>query len=846
MESRELVGRASELAQIERALSGAERPLWIVGPGGIGKTALARAAMERATEAKGWRSRWVDLEPVRDAERMRATIAAALGAPAELAVGEPVLARIVERAGLDLVVFDNVEQIEDAERVVAACGARAAIVTSRNRPTRPDATVLALGPLACGGDRSDAGEMLTVAIRRTGGDPALETRASLEAIAARVEGVPLALELVARRVSALGAVETLGSLEAALEGDGSSRHAGTEACVRWSWELLDAPSRAALARLSTFAAPFTIEAAATVLGVARDAAASAVLDLYERSLVVRRAPGGASGPVRFAMLGIVRAFAWHALLAGDDIEAALDAHASWIDRRVRDHAVDLDGPDGARAAVGLHALRDELGVAIEWAGERRGPLCARLLADVAGFFTTVGMTDRERSAIEALAANDALAIRDRAPLLVLAGIAQARAGRLPDARALFERGVALAHGRDPSTEGWAAAELARIEALHGAPGALERMEHALDLLERHGPPLRAAMMTSRLGSMLGDRGEPERGERFARRGLERALALGSFRGAAALWFRLATLLFEQGRWTEAIQCIDEASRGWNALGNGLGVADAAGLRALALHDGGELDRAEREYARAATLWSAFSPPASAMQTRGLAAALAGSLGDHDRALDELARAAADLEDAGARRLAGLMRAHAAIVEARAGRPTVAAAMIREASRRFEDADDPVGVAVRWLASLFDDPREIVPMDDLARAAKRSADVRLLVWPFGRALGEPPARRCLRVSPDGAWFVTPRGRRVSLARRPALRAVLGALVRAHGSARASTLDVETLFASAWPGERAHADSARARVHTSVHRLRDLDLDDVIVSVDQGYAIDPALHVLVGEG
>jgi DNA-binding SARP family transcriptional activator len=96
---------------------------------------------------------------------------------------------------------------------------------------------------------------------------------------------------------------------------------------------------------------------------------------------------------------------------------------------------------------------------------------------------------------------------------------------------------------------------------------------------------------------------------------------------------------------------------------------------------------------------------------------------------------------------------------------------------------------------------------------------------------------LSVADEARRVVLPGGREVDLSRRKNVRLVLLALARARNDEPGVPLAGEALIEAGWPGERMRADAATKRLHTAIWTLRSLGLEDLLVSRDDGYLLDP---------
>jgi predicted ATPase len=190
-----------------------------------------------------------------------------------------------------------------------------------------------------------------------------QNRGDVARLVGRLDGMPLAIELAAARVEALGVSQLLGLLDGRLGlpavGDrrAAGRHRSLAATAEWSYELLEEAERRVFRLLSVFPAPFTLEAAGAVAG---DGAVPAVLRLVESSLLVPPRPGP-DGRSRYAMLETLRGYG-AGLLAGageqDQAQAALGPVRSGRGRGSRRGAADHRRGAGRGAVAGRRGRHD--------------------------------------------------------------------------------------------------------------------------------------------------------------------------------------------------------------------------------------------------------------------------------------------------------------------------------------------------------------------------------------------------------------------------------------------------------------------------------------------------------
>jgi non-specific serine/threonine protein kinase len=297
IEPEPLIGRESDLQALS-ALLDTHRLVTLVGPGGIGKTRLARELAKQRSTAPHGDAVWIGLESLPDASLLAAAIERELAAAVEPGA-------TTEESNL-LVVLDNFEQLLEAAPVVSAQLAAMprlhVLVTSREPLHIAGEQVFDVRPLT-----GDDAESLFVA-RATSADSTFAPDENVASICARLDGLPLALELAAARVRLLGTGGLLERLDQRLplltggRRDAPARQRTLEATIAWSYELLNDAEQTSLRRLAAFVGGWTIDAAQ----LAADVDVEMLASLLEKS-VIRRVVD--ADEVRFTMLETIREFA---------------------------------------------------------------------------------------------------------------------------------------------------------------------------------------------------------------------------------------------------------------------------------------------------------------------------------------------------------------------------------------------------------------------------------------------------------------------------------------------------------------------------------------------------------
>ena len=382
------VGRDTELSQV-RELLGENRLLTLTGAGGAGKT---RLAIQLAAQLAGEFSDgvWcVDLAPITDPELVPLTVAHALGLPdrPDRSTMDTLIRFIADRQML--VVLDNCEHLLDAsaalvEALLATAVGLTLLTTSRE-------------PIGVAGEvswrvpslslRDEAIELFADRARRARPDFVVtdHNAAVVAEICARLDGLPLAIELAAARVRALSLTEILDSLHdrfRLLTGGARTavrRQQTLRASVDWSHALLTEPERVLFRGLAAFLGGFDLEATQTVASggeVERFQVLDLLTLLVDKSLVVADDSRGRS---RYRLLETVRQYALEKLGESGEADAVRARH--------RDHftamAAVLDAPAGSDYEQRLEQADieiDNLRAAFAWSRENSAIELALTLA----------------------------------------------------------------------------------------------------------------------------------------------------------------------------------------------------------------------------------------------------------------------------------------------------------------------------------------------------------------------------------------------------------------------------------------------------------------------------------
>jgi predicted ATPase/class 3 adenylate cyclase len=341
------VGREAELSEVLSRLEAGARLLTLTGPGGSGKTRLAiEAAASLVPEYKAGVF-WVGLAPLRDPALVPETIAQTLGAKDGLAE------HISERELL--LLLDNLEQVIESapelSSLLSVCPNLTLLVTSRELLRVQGEVEYPVPPLA-------EPEAVSLFCERAQTEPSEDIRE----LCARLDNLPLAVELAAARTKALSPAQILERLSDRLDllkggRDADPRQQTLRATIEWSYDLLSDEEQQLFRRLSVFAGGCTLEAAEEVAEADLDTLQS----LVEKSLLRFTASEVGS---RYWMLETIREYAGERLKRSGEADRVRDVHSRYFLERAERRSGSIDGAEQAETLSVIAADHDEYRAAL--------------------------------------------------------------------------------------------------------------------------------------------------------------------------------------------------------------------------------------------------------------------------------------------------------------------------------------------------------------------------------------------------------------------------------------------------------------------------------------------------
>lgn len=585
-----LVGRAIELRTTVEALE-RDRLVTLLGPGGIGKTRLATEAALIALNRFPAGVTFVDLARERSAAAMVEQLATTLG----VATGGDRLEAVLASLGHArvLLVLDNLEQLgTDARATIDRLIAETAvsiIATSRRRIGSASERVIAVSALQLPPVAPTKPEALAAypAVRlflerATKIAPSVRltfaNARSVTTIVRHLDGIPLAIELVASRANLLtidGICKRLDDRATFASSTRSERHSTIDEAIAWSYELLSPVEQAVFRRIAVFADGCSVEALEDVCTSVASDIVSPISELVESSLITVVASGDA---IRYRTFESTRDFAAAKLRERDEYETTAQRHADYYARLAERLSTDFT----TEAEQALYAQCDadaaNFEAALATSLESDVACAARLVSSLWRYWIFRGRAAAAESAIEGLQARTdwkTLPLAQRARVLQAAGMV-ARETRLLHAKPLLERALALF--RECEDTGRELEVLTAIAAASFSAGdyaqAEAGFERCLELQAARGDVRAAAGTLANLAQLAWVRGDCEAALTTLDRAYESFRLTKNPRGIAHVFRSRSNVYGTMQRYLEAIEYAEQSIALYEELGEPARVAEA--------------------------------------------------------------------------------------------------------------------------------------------------------------------------------------------------------------------------------------------------------------------------------
>jgi predicted ATPase/DNA-binding NarL/FixJ family response regulator len=605
-----LIGRETERATARAMLvDQAVALLTLTGPGGVGKTRLAKTIAQEIALHFADGAVWVDLAPLDDPELMVPVIARALGL--RDTGSQPVVVQLIGflRQRELLLVLDNFEHLLDAapqlSALLSSCPRLTILVTSRSVLHLSGEHDLPVPPLALPPAReaisateaatSDAARLFIERAQAVRPDFTLTdaNAAMVVAICQRVDGLPLAIELAASRITHLPIPALLQRLEQRLPlltggpRDLPARLRTMRDAIAWSYDLLTADEQAFFRRLAIFVGGFSLEAAEAIVDAPLSQGLSildGIASLVDKSLL--QVIEGAGGEPRYQMLETVREFALEQLSACGEAEELGRRHARYFADLAECLGPAVHGADQRAALLPLDADEANLRLALSWAiAHAERALALRIAVTLWPYWFARGRFREGTAWTEAAFAltgdaplEDRLrALNMTANMLFLSGAYERAA---VTAQLLLELAQREGHGAGEAMGLMQLSFIASAQRDHDT--AVERSEAALAQFRALGCRAWLPWAAQRAGIERLRRGDVARAEQLFREAVNLFLELGNEGGTAMALCNLGVALHSKGDSAGAALILRAAlhrevalEREWQIVDVLLGLADIA-------------------------------------------------------------------------------------------------------------------------------------------------------------------------------------------------------------------------------------------------------------------------------
>jgi predicted ATPase/class 3 adenylate cyclase len=670
-----LVGRDEAVRQVAGLLTRPDvRLVTLTGPGGIGKTRLALQVAAELVDRFADGVYLVSLGAIADPDLVIGAIAQTLGVRELGSAGREENLKTYLAGKTVLLVLDNVEQVIGAAprvlELLMTCPGVNVLATSRVSLRLRGEHEYAAPPLslparrtpgvASGAVDADLAELAQYAavalfIERAQAVNRQFALTSANALAiaeicARLDGLPLAIELAAARTRLLSPQALLARLSsrlALLTGgarDLPERQQTLRNTIAWSYDLLAPAEQALFRRLAVFAGGCTVDAAEAVCVAPEGTNRLAVevldgADSLAAQSLLRQIEGSEDGEPRFQMLETIREYGLEQLRASGEAEALRQSHLTYFLSLAERAEQGFHSPEEGRWLTALEREHDNFGAALGWARERAeaATVGLRLAGALAYYWFRRGYLTEGREWLEGLLAlagygreGGQAAIQDQmtpAPVLARAlygaGDLAVWQGDYPHAMIHLEQCLALA--REVGDVGLAVDALNRLgitSYLGDDPRpATQRWEEGLALARALGDPSRLAGPLNNLGEAAYFQGDLERAASYYEEALASVRQAGDLNGLIVMLGNLGNIARRQGDLAKAKALYREALEGARQSGDPRTVAGVVEGMAMVIAASGDGARAARLIGACAAARDAIGAPYLPNERADLAEAL---------------------------------------------------------------------------------------------------------------------------------------------------------------------------------------------------------------------------------
>ncbi|HVO88595.1 MAG TPA: winged helix-turn-helix domain-containing protein, partial [Casimicrobiaceae bacterium] len=530
------VGREQEITELE-ALVTAGRLVTLTGSGGAGKTRLAIEVARRLVDAFADGVWLVELAALSDPRLVSQVAAQALGVKEQ--PSRPLIETLGDHLASKrvLLVLDNAEHLLEGcaqfvDLVLRRSQDIGVLVTSRERLGMTGESTYRVPSLTVPGTRealtpetASAYEGVRLFVERAKllrphFNLTTENASAVASICARLDGMPLAIELAAPRLRSMSVDELSGRLDQrfALLTDGSRtavpRHRTLRSMLDWGYDLLTEREQAMLRRSAVFAGGWTLESAERVCagdGIDASDIIVQLASLVDKSLI---STDERTGTTRYGMLETVRQYALDRLREADEEARWCGRHFAWVLALTEESLASLGGPDQAPWLARIAQELDNFRAALKWAIEQKLPAALRMALGISRWWVMGAHVAEARGwfsrLLDAIPSDEAPL--DRARALGAIGNLALRQNDFDEAERLFSESLALSRVHDYARgSAYGQANLALLAVTRGKYADAEPL-----LMECIGParalgiPYLLAVILSNLAIVVHSAGDRDR------------------------------------------------------------------------------------------------------------------------------------------------------------------------------------------------------------------------------------------------------------------------------------------------------------------------------------------------
>lgn len=651
-----LVGRAKELAYVRDQVVGEDvRLLTVLGPPGVGKTRLALEVAHTTSDRFADGARFVDLSPIRDPALIIYALARSVGGR-EAWEGGAALDLPMERLKNALrhrqmlLLIDNFEHLVEGApmvgEVLGACPGVKVLATSREPLRLQWERQFPLGPLPLPEldplppvgalAENPAVRMFVARAQAVTPDFTLTDRNARDVaeICVRLDGLPLAIELVVGRVSSVPLPVIVAQLKRRLDfltggaRDLPLRQRTLRSAIAWSYELLPEEEQRLFRQFAVFAGGGVLEA---IQSVCPEASVSSLSALVDKNLLL--VTPLMDGTLRYRMLESLREFAWEQLEAHGEVDAGRARHARFFLSLAETAEPQLAGPNEALWHQRLEREHDNMRVGLEWTVDAEPETALRYVGALRRFWNIRGHWTEGRDWVDRALKNRTASPAIRAKALysgaVLAQLLRDHATAITRADECLTLRKSLDDKAGIAEALWYRGNLARYT--HDVPLAISLYEQSLSIAKEAGDKPKVAAALHGLGRTAQKAKDFARAREWLREALLISRQTGEFQATISALLGLGEIALDEGDLDDAEKAFAEVLSHAREHGDKYNTAEGLEHLAYTADQRGDLLKANVLLGDALTLYKELDDESSAGAILRRMGQIADRAGDAKRA-----------------------------------------------------------------------------------------------------------------------------------------------------------------------------------------------------------------------